>query len=93
MWCKLADGNTLPSCFLTSRMNRMSQCQSSLFDICTMEHICTAVVVLLPTIESMQYCVSSKVFLGTPSVLSLRTSSSVFGSANLQWEELVGGLC
>ena len=47
---------------------------------------------MLPTIESMQYCVSSKVFLGTPSNLSLRTSSSVFGSANLQREELVGGL-
>ena len=35
---------------------------------------------------------SSKVFLGTPSVLALRTSSSVFGSAYLQPEELVGGL-
>ena len=33
-----------------------------------------------------------KGFLGTPSVLSLLTSSSVFGSANLQQEELVGGL-
>ena len=33
-----------------------------------------------------------KGFLGTPSVLSLRTSSSVFGSVNLQQEELVGGL-
>ena len=33
-----------------------------------------------------------KGFLGIPSVLSLRTSSSVFGSANLQQEELVGGL-
>ena len=47
---------------------------------------------MLPTIESMQYCVSSKIFLGTPSNLSLRTSSSVFGSANLQREEPVGGL-
>ena len=35
---------------------------------------------------------SSRVFLGTLSVLSLRTSSSVFGSANLQQEELVRGL-
>ena len=46
---------------------------------------------MLPTIESM-YCVSSKVFLGTTSVLNLCTSSSVFRSANLQQEELVGGL-
>ena len=33
-----------------------------------------------------------KGFLGTPSVLSLLTFSSIFGSANLQHEELVGGL-
>ena len=35
---------------------------------------------------------SSRVFLGTPSVLSLRISSSVFSSANLWQEELVEGL-
>ena len=35
---------------------------------------------------------SYRVFLGTPSVLSLCSFSSVFSSANLQWEELVGWL-
>ena len=57
---------------------------------------CTAVVVLRCSLHAShnrkQYCVSSKDFLGTPSVLTLRTSSSVFGSANLQREELLVGL-
>ena len=35
---------------------------------------------------------SSRVSLGTPSVLSLFTSSSVFDSANLRREKLVRGL-
>ena len=61
-----------------------------------MEPICTAVVVLRCSLHAShnrkQYCVSSMHFLGTPSVLTLRTSSSVFGSTNLQREELLVGL-
>ena len=96
MWCKLAGGNTLMSCLLTSRMNRVSQCWSLLFGICTIEPICAAVVLLQCSLHAFhnwkQSCVSSRVSLGTPSVLSLFTSLSVFDSANLRREKLVRGL-
>ena len=92
MWYKLAGGNTLPSCFLTSRLNSAEACCLTLYNGTYLYH--SSGVVMLPPCfpQSKAVLCVFKGFLGTRSVLSLLTSSSVLGSANLQQEELVGGL-
>ena len=92
MWCKLAGGNTLPSCFLASRLNSAEACCLTLYNGTYLYH--SSGVVMLPPCfpQSKAVLCVFKGFLGTHSVLSLLTSSSVLGSANLQQEELVGGL-
>ena len=90
MLCRLLGRKVLQSYLRISRMKWVSQCWRSRVDISVIVPICTLDELVRWFLHSSHkwkhYLVSSSVFLGTPSVHWVLTSSSIFGGANLQVE-------
>ena len=84
MWCRVLGGYSLPFTFLTSRMNRTSQCDRVGLSISSSAGTDEPQLFLHAshTVTLMQYSVSCLVFLGTAFFLASITSSLVLGSAN-----------